>query len=137
MLYHADLKKVFEEAHTIAVVGLSDNPARTSHRIAKYLKNEAGYRVIPVNPNITELWGEKSYPNLLAIPSDIVIDIVNVFRRSEYLEEIAREAVQRGCRFFWAQLGIYGQKAEEILKAAGIPYVMNRCIFVEHQSLFH
>ena len=136
-MFQADFRKLFEETRTIAVVGLSDNAARTSHRIAKYLRNEAGFRVIPVNPGIAELWGEKSYPDLLSIPADITVDIVNVFRRSEYLADIARAAVKRGCRFFWAQLGVYGREAEDILKAAKIPYVMNRCIFVEHQSIFH
>ncbi|HNT27014.1 MAG TPA: CoA-binding protein [bacterium] len=132
-----DLRKLFSETRTVAIVGLSDNPVRTSHRIAKYLKNEAGYRIIPVNPTVAEVLGEKSYPDLLSIPADIVIDIVNVFRRSEHLEAVAREAVQRGCRFFWSQLGVYSQKAEEVLRDAKLPFVMNRCIFVEHQNLFH
>ena len=132
-----EFRKLFTEAKVVAVVGLSDNPARTSHRIGKYLKNEGGYRIIPINPNITEVLGEKCYPDLASIPADIVIDIVNVFRRSEHIEEVARDAVKRGCKFFWAQLGVYNQKAEEILREAHIPYIMNRCIFVEHQSIFY
>lgn len=132
-----EFRKLFTETKVVAVVGLSDNPARTSHRIAKYLKNEGGYRIVPVNPNATEVLGEKCYSDLTAIPADIVIDIVNVFRRSEHLEEVARDAVKRGCKFFWAQLGVYNQKAEEILREAQIPYIMNRCIFVEHQSIFY
>lgn len=132
-----DMKKLFSDTKTVAVVGLSNNPGRTSHRIGKYLKNEAKYSVIPINPNVSEVFGEKSYDSLLDIPVDIEIDIVNIFRRSEYLPEIARQAVKRNCKFFWAQLGVYNEEAEQILQDAGIPYIMNQCIFVEHQSVLH
>lgn len=132
-----DLKKLFSEIKTIAIIGLSDNPSRTSYRIGRYLKNEAKYTIIPVNPNVSEVLGEKSYPTLLDIPQEIKIDIVNVFRRSEHLEELAMQAVQKKCGFFWAQLGIYSIEAEKILLEAEMPYIMNQCIFVEHQSLFY
>ena len=132
-----DLRKLFSEIKTVAIVGLSDNPSRTSYRIGKYLKNEAGYRIIPVNPNVAEVLGEKCYASLRDIPAEIVIDVVNVFRRSEYLEEVARDAVARGCRFFWSQLGVSSKEAADILSSAKIPFLMNRCIFVEHQSFFH
>lgn len=131
-----NLKKLFEATRTIAIVGLSDNPARTSNRIARYLQNEAGYRIIPVNPRIDEVLGEKAYPSLTAVPEDIKIDIVNVFRRCEYLPEIAEESITRGCGFFWAQLGVKNSEAAEILDKAEIPYIMDACIFVEHRSCF-
>lgn len=132
-----DIKEVLENAKTIAIVGLSEKDGRTSNRIGKYLQNTAKYRVIPVNPTVDEIFGEKSYKSLLDIPSEIKIDIVNVFRRSEHLEEVAREAAQRGCGAFWAQLGISDETAAKILDEANIPYVMNRCIFVEHQNYLY
>ena len=132
-----DFKTILEKAKTIAIVGLSDKDSRTSNRIGKYLQSKGKYRIIPVNPNVDEIHGEKSYPSLKDIPDDITIDIVNVFRRSEYLEEIAKEAVERRCGVFWAQLGIYNENAEKILNEADIPCIMNRCIFVEHQNLFY
>lgn len=132
-----DIKEVLENAKTIAIVGLSEKDGRTSNRIGKYLQNTGKYRVIPVNPTVDEVFGEKSYKSLLDIPSDIKIDIVNVFRRSEHLEELAREAVQRGCGAFWAQLGVSDETAAKILDDANIPYVMNRCIFVEHQNYLY
>jgi uncharacterized protein len=100
-----NIKEVLENAKTIAIVGLSEKDGRTSNRIGKYLQINGKYRIIPVNPNADEIFGEKSYKSLLDIPSEIKIDIVNVFRRSEFLEEVAKEAVARGCGAFWAQLG--------------------------------
>jgi len=131
----ADLKKILEKASTIAIVGLSNKPEKTSNRIGKYLQKTGKYRVIPVNPSTQEVLGEKSYASLRDIPEDIDIDIVNIFRKSEYIEEIARDAVERGCGVFWTQLGIYNEEAKKILKQADIPTVMNTCIFVEHQNL--
>lgn len=132
-----DMKKILENAKTIAIVGLSNKPERTSYRIGKYLQNTGKYRIIPVNPTISEVFGERSYSSLKDIPADIEIDIVNVFRRSEYLEDIAREAIDHKCGAFWAQLGVYNEKAEKTLKEADIPTVMNTCIFVEHQNLLY
>jgi uncharacterized protein len=136
-LEKVDLKTILEKAETIAIVGLSEKDGRTSNRIGKYLQTKGKYRIIPVNPNVDEVLGEKAYASLKDIPEDIKIDIVNVFRRSEYLEEIAREATERGCGAFWSQLGISSDSAKEILEKAGVPTVMNRCIFVEHQDLFY
>ena len=132
-----DIKGLLEKAETIVIVGLSEKDGRTSNRIGKYLQSKGKFRIIPVNPNAKEVLGEKSYNSLKDIPQDIKIDIVNVFRRSEYLEEIAKEAVERGCGAFWSQLGIYNEKALKIVEEAGIPCVMNRCIFVEHQNYFY
>ncbi len=134
-MFDANLRRLFNTSETIAVVGLSGKPHRVSYRIGKYLKDK-GFRVIPVNPNEEEIFGEKSYASLLDIPRDIKIDIVNVFRRSEYVEEVAKEAVEMGCKFFWSQLGIYSKSAEVILEEKGIPFLMNTCILIEHQRLF-
>jgi len=133
----ADLKKILKKAKTIAIVGLSNKPERTSNRIGKYLQSTGKYRIIPVNPTICEVLGEKSYASLKDVPDDIQIDIINIFRRSEYLEDIAKEAVERGCGAFWAQLGVYDEKASQVLEQAKIPTVMNTCIFVEHQNLIY
>lgn len=131
-----DVKEVLEKTKTIAIVGLSEKVGRTSNRIGKYLMTNGKYLIIPVNPNIEEVFGQKAYGSLSEIPADIKIDLVSVFRRSEFLEELAREAVERGVGAFWAQLGIYNEKAEMILKEANIPHIMNTCIFVEHQNYF-
>ena len=126
------IEKILKNATTIVVVGLSDNPSRTSHSIAAYLQRQ-GYRIIPVNPMVSEVLGEKSYRSLSEIPADITIDIVNIFRQSKYLPEIAEESVQRKCGFFWAQQGVHHEKAEQILQQANIPFIMDSCIFVEHR----
>jgi predicted CoA-binding protein len=110
---------------TIAVVGISDKPDRPSHVVAKYLQ-ERGYRVIPVNPLLTEVLGEKAYKSLAEIP--VRVDLVDVFRRSEDVPPIAEEAAQIGARFFWMQEGVESERAREILDAAGIPWVMDRCV---------
>jgi predicted CoA-binding protein len=110
---------------TIAVVGISDKPDRPSHVVAKYLQ-ERGYRVIPVNPLLTEVLGEKAYKSLAEIP--VRVDLVDVFRRSEDVPPIAEEAARIGARFFWMQEGVESERAREILDAAGIPCVMDRCV---------
>ena len=127
-----DIENILKTARTIAVVGLSGNPSRTSHSIAAYLQRK-GYTIIPVNPMVDEVLGEKSYRSLADIPSEITIDIVNVFRQNRFLPEIAQAATVRGCGFFWAQQGVYHEKAEQILQEAEIPYIMDSCIFVEHR----
>lgn len=132
-----DIRQVLENAKTIAIVGLSEKDGRTSNRIGKYLQTIGKYRIIPVNPGVDEIFGEKSYKSLLDIPAEIQIDIVNIFRRSEFLEDIVKEAVLRGCGAFWTQLGVYDENAEKILIESQIPYIMNRCIFVEHQNVMY
>lgn len=117
------------DAGTVAVVGLSSNGARDSHRIAAYLKAH-GYRVVPVNPNETEVLGEKAYPTLADVPFDI--DVVDVFRRREHLRGIVEEAIKKGAWGVWGQLGVADTEAEEIASGAGLAFVMNRCIMVEH-----
>ncbi|WP_027963295.1 CoA-binding protein [Halalkalibacillus halophilus] len=124
------MKSVLEEANTIAVVGLSDNTARTSYMIAKEMQT-LGYKIIPVNPKVKEVLGETSYPSLKEVPHSI--DIVNVFRRSEYLPEIAKETLETDAKTFWAQLGVSNDEAYEILKEKEINVIMDACIKVVHQ----
>ena len=112
-------------SRTVAVVGISDKPDRPSHAVAKYLQDR-GFRVIPVNPMIREALGEKSYRSLSEIPGKV--DLVDVFRRSGEVPPIAEEAVRIGARFFWMQEGVVSEPAREILDAAGIPWVMDRCV---------
>jgi predicted CoA-binding protein len=122
------IERILAEAKTVAVVGLSDNPWRPSHGVARFLK-ERGYRIIPVNPNLASVLGEKSYRSLSDIPGQV--DLVDVFRRSEEIPAIALEAIRIGARFFWMQEGIESEAGREMLLRAGIPVVMDRCIMRE------
>ena len=105
---------LLKHARNIAVVGLSSSPLRPSHGVAAYMQTQ-GYRIIPVNPTIEEALGEKSYPSLLDVPEKI--DIVNVFRRPEYLPELAEQAVRKGARVLWGQLGVVNLQAAERARA--------------------
>jgi predicted CoA-binding protein len=116
---------ILSGSRTVAVVGISDKPDRPSNVVAKYLQDR-GYRVIPVNPFLTEVLGEKAYKSLSEIPGKV--DLVDVFRKSADVPEVAEEAVRIGARFFWMQEGVESDRAREILDAAGIPWVMNRCV---------
>lgn len=118
-------------AKRIAVVGLSNKEERTSYKIAQLLQ-EKGYEIIPVNPVLAgqEILGEKVYPDLMAVPGKI--DIVDVFRRSEFLPEVAEEFLQTNATVFWAQLGLESEEAAQLLKNAGRhDIIMNRCIKIE------
>lgn len=126
------IRSALENASTIAVVGCSPNPARPSHSIAQYLM-DSGYRVIPVNPGHRTLLGQTCYPSLDAIPEDVRVDIVDVFRRSEEVGPIADQAIARKVGFFFMQQGVVDGEAAERLTAAGIPVAMDRCIMVDHQ----
>lgn len=121
--------EMLTNARVIAVVGHSDQPHRTSYQIAHYLR-QAGYRVYPVNPTVQMIDGERSYATLADVPEPI--DIVNVFRRSEYLADIVHDAVAVGAKGVWAQLGVIDPSATDIATAVGIPLVMNECIQVWH-----
>ena len=128
-----ELKKILEEAKTIAVVGLSANPERTSYQISEAMQ-KAGYKIIPVNPKIEgTVLGEQAYPSLLDVKEKI--DIINVFRRPEYLPEIAKEAAQTDCRVFWAQQGIVNEEAYHYLKERDFTVIMDLCIKVVHAVL--
>jgi len=127
------IREVLETAKTIAVVGCSPNPLRPSNEIARYLQGQ-GYRVIPVNPGHREILGEVSYPSLSSIPPEIAVDIVDVFRRSEYVARIADEAIARKVPFLFMQLGVEDPAAARRLEAAGVGVAMNRCILIEHRG---
>ena len=121
----ADLRHLFENSRTIAMVGASSNPAKASHEIMKGLL-AAGFTVIPVNPSETEVLGQPAYASLDAIPDPV--DIVNVFRRPEQTPEIADAAVAMGARALWLQTGIVSDEAERRAAAGGLAVVMDRCI---------
>ena len=123
----ADLLK---RSKTIAVVGLSCNPMRRSHGVSAYMQSH-GYRIIPVNPNIDECLGERAYASLLDVPEQI--DIVNIFRRPEFVEEVVNQAVQLKVPAIWMQEDVVHQRAAEKARAAGIFVVMDRCILKEHR----
>src|ERR1700757_2452052 len=124
---------VLRQAKTIAVVGLSDNPLRPSYGVAAYMQSQ-GYRIIPVNPNIDEALGEKSYRSLMDVPEKI--DIVDIFRRSEFVEEVVDQAIQIKVPAVWMQEEVIHQKAAAKARQAGIFVVMDRCILKEHRDRF-
>jgi uncharacterized protein len=124
-----EMKPLLDKSKVIAVVGLSDNPERTSYMVSKAMQDN-GYEIIPVNPTIDEALGVKAVPTLKDIGRHV--DIVNVFRRSEFLPEIAREFDEIDADIFWAQLGVYNEQAYDFLKSKGYTVIMDRCIKVEH-----
>lgn len=126
------MKEILETAQTIAVVGLSDNPERTSYQISKAMQ-DSGYKIIPVNPTIKVVLGEKSYPSLTDVKDKV--DIINVFRRPGFLPDVAREAAQTDCKVFWAQQGIINEDAFNYLKERNFTVIMDMCIKVVHSVL--
>ena len=123
------IQRVIHGAKTIAIVGLSNNHLRASYFVGFYLKRH-GYRVIPVNPRESEIFGEKSYGSLTDVP--VPVDIVNVFRAPDALPGIAREAVAIGAKNLWCQFSVINQEGGRIAEAGGLSVVMDRCIKVEH-----
>lgn len=126
------IRDILRNARTIAVVGLSDNPERTSYAIAAQMQAR-GYRIIPVNPQVSEVLGERPYASLLDVPEPI--DIINVFRRSDALYGVVEEAVQTSAPVIWAQQGIFDERAAELAEAHGKEMIMDRCIAVMHSVL--
>lgn len=124
-----EIRDILKKAKRIAVVGLSDNEERTSHMISKAMQ-AAGYEIIPVNPVVDEVLGVKAVPSLKDI--DGHIDIVNIFRRSEFLPDLAREFATIDANVFWAQQGVKNEEAYQFLKEKGYTVIMDRCIKVEH-----
>ena len=124
-----EIGSILKKAKRIAVVGLSDNPARTSFMVSKAMQ-DAGYEIIPVNPTVTEVLGVKAVATLKDIEGHV--DIVNVFRRSEFLPDVAKEFAEIDADIFWAQLGIENQEAYDYLTEKGYTVIMDRCIKVEH-----
>ena len=125
-------KEILEAYRTIAVIGLSSGQTRPSYGVSRYMQAN-GYRVIPVNPNETEVLGEKAYSHLNEIPE--AVEIVNVFRRSEFVDEIVGSAIQIGARCIWMQEGVNDEPAAERARDAGLAVVANRCILKEHMTL--
>lgn len=128
------IRSLLQDSRTIAVVGLSDRPERDSHRVADYLMR-TGYRVVPVNPNLEEVLGERCHPDLRSIPAEVDIDILNVFRRSEHVPEVVEQAIERGVRALWLQLGVVHPEAEQRAADRGLQVVSDRCIMVDHRRL--
>ncbi|MGA9977420.1 MAG: CoA-binding protein [Candidatus Sulfotelmatobacter sp.] len=130
------ITELLQRAKTIAVVGLSNNPLRPSHGVSAYMQSH-GYRIISVNPKIESCLGEKAYPSLLDIPEKDIpgrIDIVNIFRRPEYVEEIVDQAIQLKVPAIWMQEDVIHEKAAEKTRKAGLFVVMDRCILKEHRA---
>jgi len=127
-----ELKKLLRGAHTIAVVGLSSSRFRASYGVSEYMQS-AGYRIIPVNPNEKQVLGEKAYARLEDVPEKI--DVVDVFRRSEFVPEIVDAAIRVGARAIWMQEGVADEAAAQRAREAGIFVVMDTCILKEHRRL--
>lgn len=125
--------ELLAQAKTIAVVGLSDRPMRASHGVSAYMQAQ-GYKIIPVNPQIAEALGEKSYPSLLDVPEKI--DLVDVFRRPEFVDEIVEQAIQLKIPAIWLQEEVINEPAAEKARQAGVFVVMDRCILKEHRARF-
>jgi uncharacterized protein len=128
MMDDTQIAELLREAKTIAVVGLSGNRMRASFGVARFLQRQ-GYRIIPVNPNETEILGERAYACLRDVPDDI--DIVNIFRRPEKVPDVVNDALQKGTRCIWMQEGVVNNTAAQKAESAGVPVVMNRCILKE------
>jgi len=126
------IAEILGEARTIAVVGLSAKRSRPSHGVAEYLQR-AGYRIIPVNPNITEALGEKSYASLDAVPEPV--DIVDIFRRAEHVPDIVEAAIRKGAKTIWMQEGVVHEDAARRAESAGLTVIMDRCILKDHRRL--
>ena len=127
------IRELLQRSKTIAVVGLSNSPMRPSYGVSAYMQSK-GYEVIPVNPLISEALGQKSYASLTEVPGKI--DIVNIFRRPEYVEEIVDQAIALKVPAVWMQEGVINQKAAEKAKQAGIFVAMDLCILKEHRARF-
>jgi len=128
----AGFRGILARSHVIAVVGLSANWYRPSYFAAKYMQ-EHGHRIIPVNPNYTEVLGETCYPDIASIPGDV--DMVDCFRKSDEMPALAREAVAKGAKVLWMQLGIRSDEAAKIALDAGLDVVQNRCMKIEHARI--
>lgn len=127
-----DPRDILAAARTIAVVGLSSDPSRASHDVAAYLQR-AGFRIVPVNPNETEVLGEPAYPSLLDVDVEQRVDVVDVFRRAEHTRAVARDAVRIGAGMLWLQQGIVSEEARSIAEAGGLVVVMDACIRTVHR----
>jgi len=129
--------ELLASAKTIAVIGLSESPMRPSHGVSAYMQ-AVGYKIIPVNPHIAEALGEKAYSSLLEVPLDVrkKVDLVDVFRRPEYVDEIVEQAIQLKIPAIWLQEGVINERAAEKARKAGMFVVMDRCVLKEHRARF-
>ena len=128
-----EIRDIFAQTKTIAVLGLSPDPSKASYRVAKYLK-EQGFKIVPVYPKEEEILGEKVNRSLAEIPFEV--DMVDVFRKPAALKAIAEATIARGdVKFFWAQQGIVNNEAAEMAETAGLKVVQNKCTMVEHAAL--
>ncbi|CUU05624.1 hypothetical protein JGI2_01280 [Candidatus Kryptobacter tengchongensis] len=128
-----EIKEILTKYKTIAVVGISDKSDRDSYIVGEYLLRN-GYKIIPVNPNIDSVFGLKAYPDLLSVLDDV--DIVDIFRRPEFVDEIVEQAIQKGAKVVWMQLGVINERAAKRAQDAGLKVIMNKCIKVEHMYRF-
>jgi len=128
------IREILKETRNVAVVGLSPKESRPSFRVASYLK-AVGYRIVPIRPGVNEVLGEKAYPSLTDIPSEIEIDVVDIFRRPEEVLPIVEEAIKRGAKTVWMQEGIINKEAAQKAIRAGMKVVMDRCMLKDHQRL--
>ena len=129
----SSLRRILSRCRTIAVVGLSAEWHRPSFFAAKYMQQH-GYRIVPVNPRYAEVLGERCYPSVADIP--FAIDMVDVFRRGEDVLPIARQAVEKGARCLWQQIGVKNRDADRLAQDAGLDSVLDRCVKIEHARLF-
>lgn len=129
------VKQILLDTKTIAVVGMSTRPERPSQDVPKYLQDH-GYRIIPINPNATEILGEKAYPNLSAIPRDIHIDTVEIFLRSEDVPPVVEEAIAIGAKVIWMQEGVRNAAAAQRAEEAGLMVIQDRCMRAAHRFFF-
>jgi hypothetical protein len=125
------IHSLLDKTESIAVVGLSNDPNKASHRVAEFMQHH-GYKIIPVNPNETNILGEKCYPNLESIP--FAIDMVNIFRPAKDCPDIVKSAISIGAKSVWLQLGIMSEEAKELVEQAGIDFVMDRCLKIEYAT---
>lgn len=134
-----NIEEMLKQAKSVAIIGCSANKYRTSYHIASYLK-ENGLRILPVNPNYEEVLGQKCYPNVKDIPGDITVDIVDIFRNSKYTAEMVRDIVEWATKtdrnpLIWTQLDVSSPEAKSLAEEAGLDYVENKCIMVEHSKV--
>jgi predicted CoA-binding protein len=126
------IKKVLRESKTIAVVGASSNPARPSYKVARYLQAQ-GFKIIPVNPTLTELFGEKAYPDVLSIPE--AVDVVDIFRNPDAVPEIVEQTIAKKAKVVWMQPGAENLQAAERAMQVGLEVIMGVCMMEEHRGL--
>lgn len=128
-----DLEQILRETRTVAIVGVSPNPARASHEVWTYLKNASDYELYLVNPTVSEIEGTPVYPTLADLP--VVPDLVDVFRRREHLPAVLTDTVAAGAKVLWLQLGLWDEQVARDGEAAGLQVVMDRCLKVDHARL--